>query len=70
MPPEMSEWRFLLDENIDPKTATYLEKEEIYMWSRRNTTSFTWIRAVTAAIPERFCSKTAYILVSAHWLRP
>ena len=41
------------------------------MWSRRNTTSFTaWIRAVTAAMPERFCSKTAYILVSAHWLRP
>ena len=27
MPPEMSGWRFLLDENIDPKTATYLEKE-------------------------------------------
>jgi predicted nuclease of predicted toxin-antitoxin system len=26
----MSGWRFLLDENIDPKTATYLEKEEIY----------------------------------------
>jgi predicted nuclease of predicted toxin-antitoxin system len=26
----MSEWRFLLDENIDPKTATYLEKEGIY----------------------------------------
>lgn len=25
----MSEWRFLLDENIDPKTATYLQKEEI-----------------------------------------
>ena len=42
-----------------------------YMRSRRNTTSFTaWIRAVTAAIPERFCSKTAYISVSAHWLRP
>ncbi len=41
------------------------------MWSRRNTRSFTaWIRAVTAAIPERFCSKTAYISVSAHWLRP
>ena len=30
MPPEMSGWRFLLDENIDPKTATYLAKEEIY----------------------------------------
>lgn len=26
----MSEWRFLLDENIDPKTATYLQKEEIH----------------------------------------
>lgn len=26
----MSEWRFLLDENIDPKTATYLEKEGIH----------------------------------------
>jgi len=30
MPPEMSEWRFLLDENVDPKTATYLEKEGIH----------------------------------------
>ena len=26
----MSEWRFLLDENIDPKTATYLKKEGIH----------------------------------------
>jgi hypothetical protein len=26
----MSEWRFLLDENVDPKTATYLEKEGMY----------------------------------------
>lgn len=26
----MSEWRFLLDENIDPKVVTYLEKEELY----------------------------------------
>jgi len=25
----MSGWRFLLDENVDPKTATYLEKEDI-----------------------------------------
>jgi len=25
----MSGWRFLLDENIDPKTATYLEKDGI-----------------------------------------
>jgi hypothetical protein len=30
MPPEMSGWRFLLDENIDPKTATYLEKEGLH----------------------------------------
>jgi len=26
----MGEWRFLLDENVDPKTATYLEKEGIH----------------------------------------
>lgn len=26
----MSEWQFLLDENIDPKTASYLRKEEIH----------------------------------------
>ena len=25
----MVEWRFLLDENVDPKTAHYLEKEGI-----------------------------------------
>ena len=29
-----------------------------------------WIRTVTAAIPDPFDSKIAYILVSAHWLRP
>ncbi len=26
----MSEWRFLLDENVDPKVATYLEKEQLF----------------------------------------
>lgn len=26
----MAGWRFLLDENIDPKTATYLRKEDVY----------------------------------------
>ncbi|PSQ22506.1 hypothetical protein BRD06_10095 [Halobacteriales archaeon QS_9_67_15] len=25
----MAAWRFLLDENIDPKTANYLEKESV-----------------------------------------
>lgn len=25
----MREWRFLLDENVDPKTGTYLEKEGV-----------------------------------------
>ena len=27
----MSEWRFLCDENIDPKTATYLRKEGLHV---------------------------------------
>jgi hypothetical protein len=26
----MTSWRFLLDENVDPKVATYLEKEELF----------------------------------------
>ena len=26
----MSAWRFLLDENVDPKTATYLQKEGLH----------------------------------------
>jgi len=26
----MSGWRFLLDENIDPKVVTYLEKEDLH----------------------------------------
>lgn len=27
--PEMAEWPFLLDENVDPKVATYLAKEDL-----------------------------------------
>ena len=30
MPSEGEEWRFLPDENIDPKTATYLRKEGLH----------------------------------------
>jgi len=26
----MSDWRFLLDENVDPKAAAYLEKEGLF----------------------------------------
>lgn len=33
----MSEWKFLLDENIDPKVATYLEKEELHAVHVRDT---------------------------------
>jgi len=33
----MAEWRFLLDENIDPKVATYLNKEELFAVHVRDT---------------------------------
>ncbi|ERH02974.1 MAG: protein of unknown function DUF82 [Halonotius sp. J07HN6] len=33
----MPEWRFLLDENIDPKTATYLRKEGVDVEHVRDT---------------------------------
>lgn len=33
----MTEWRFLLDENIDPKVATYLDKEELFAVHVRDT---------------------------------
>lgn len=33
----MSEWRFLLDENVDPKVATYLEKEDLSAVHVRDT---------------------------------
>jgi predicted nuclease of predicted toxin-antitoxin system len=32
----MNEWRFLCDENIDPKTATYLQKEGLHVEHVRN----------------------------------
>jgi predicted nuclease of predicted toxin-antitoxin system len=33
----MPEWRFLLDENIDPKVATYLDKEDLFAVHVRDT---------------------------------
>lgn len=33
----MSEWRFLLDENVDPKVATYLDKEDLFAVHVRDT---------------------------------
>lgn len=33
----MTEWRFLLDENIDPKVATYIDKEELFAVHVRDT---------------------------------
>jgi hypothetical protein len=33
----MSEWRFLLDENIDPKVETYLTKEDLFAVHVRDT---------------------------------
>lgn len=33
----MAAWRFLLDENIDPKVATYLEKEKLNAEHVRDT---------------------------------
>ena len=33
----MTEWRFLLDENIDPKTVTYLRKEGVDVEHVRDT---------------------------------
>jgi predicted nuclease of predicted toxin-antitoxin system len=37
MSPEMSTWGFLLDENIDPKVATYLDKEGLTAEHVRDT---------------------------------
>lgn len=33
----MSKWQFLLDENIDPKVATYLDKEDLFAVHVRDT---------------------------------
>ena len=33
----MAPWRFLLDENIDPKVATYLDKEGLFALHVRDT---------------------------------
>lgn len=33
----MNDWRFLLDENVDPKTATYLRKEDVFADHVRDT---------------------------------
>ena len=33
----MAAWRFLLDENIDPKVATYLDKEDLFAVHVRDT---------------------------------
>jgi len=33
----MSEWQFFLDENIDPKVATYLNKEQVFAEHVRET---------------------------------
>lgn len=33
----MTEWRFFLDENIDPKVATYLDKEDLFAVHVRDT---------------------------------
>jgi hypothetical protein len=33
----MSEWGFLLDENIDPKVETYLDKEDLFAVHVRDT---------------------------------
>jgi predicted nuclease of predicted toxin-antitoxin system len=33
----MAEWRVLLDENIDPKVATYLDKEDLFAVHVRDT---------------------------------